>query len=224
MFSSLFFHWYIGRRSYCTSPLAHSQMHKNCLVRSSISASVQWVLCVGVCDCLCRKAERMCGIYRGYRKASSWVFKVCVFSPPPLCFSPLRLFSLSSICARKSLPVFTCSLLFCSFVFISPCKGNKDTVHRWLLIISIWSMTRGVTHAKQTRHQYLEDLHTGWSQLPLWNGDADCPLQVTVKISICGILPTLMSGPVLGQVSVQSCPLICFIHFLLQQQIVVMFS
>lgn len=145
---------------------------------------------------------------------------MCVFSPP-LCFSPLRLLSLSWICACKTLSVLVCSLLFCSFVLISPYKGNKDMVHRWLLIIT---MTRGVMHAKQAPNKYLIDLHTGGSQLPLWNGDTDCPLQVTPKISISAILRTLISGPVLCQVSLQSCPSVFFINFLLQQQIVVMLS
>lgn len=79
-------------------------------------------------------------------------------------------------------------------------------------------------HAKQAPNKYPIDLHTSGSQLPLWNGDTDCPLQVTLEISISAILRTLMSGPVLCQVSLQSCPCVFFVNFLLQQQIIVMLS
>ena len=73
-------------------------------------------------------------------------------------------------------------------------------------------------------HAYLKDLHTGRPQLALWNSDAECPLQATLEISISRVLHTLMSGPIPGQVSVQSCPLLFFINVLLQQSITVILS
>lgn len=49
---------------------------------------------------------------------------------------------------------------------------------------------------------YLEDLHTGRSQLTLWDGGPECPLQVTLEISITRVLQTLLSGPELAELGV----------------------
>lgn len=116
--------------------------------------------CVIVCA---KKAQHMCGIYRLYckKKQVHRFLKSVFLFPPPLCFSPLRRFSLSSICARKFLSIFTCSLLFCSFVFISPCKEETKTRPTGGCSSSLFEAWPVVWCMPSRRLiKYLEDLHT----------------------------------------------------------------
>lgn len=132
-------------RSWCTSSLptsiamkhtqsssmAHSHIHGNTLRWASINATWHWGLCVGVCDCLCRKAWSTCVIYRGFsmQHISSPMVTGCVYfvcHTSPLCLSPKSLLSLSSFCVRRSLSViFTCSRRLCSSPIPSPCMTQN---------------------------------------------------------------------------------------------------
>lgn len=208
-------------RSWCTSSLptsiamkhtqsssmAHSHIHGNTLRWASINATWHWGLCVGVCDCLCRKAWSTCVIYRGFsmQHISSPMVTGCVY----LCLSHLTFVLVSQkpplivllLCSQISLchlHLFSPPLLFSDTLSLYDTKqGLRQFNHLlyWLLgfVPKVFRSTHG---------SYLEYCHTGRPQLPLWNGDPECPLQARLEIHIAWVLCTLTSGPVLGQASV----------------------